>query len=203
VGVENDDKGFVFSGKPDNPPSVDYSGLIHIIGDDGYDTRLNDIGDDRTSLSANWFKQRGRSHNDIKTLRNNLNTFFKTRAKSTSEQRLWTTYKDYIEWLLGDRNRYATNFLSLNARATNAYKSANNVAYLVNRFVNPNIAKFFMSKGIEIDADQFALSEMVQFIWRSAIRDSKEILLYMPSRRMRRLFKEWITNIDNGGKATC
>jgi hypothetical protein len=60
-----------------------------------------------------------------------------------------------------------------------------------------------MSKGIEIDADQFALSEMVQFIWRSAIRDDKEILLYMPSRRMRGLLKEWIANIDNGGKATC
>ena len=33
---------------------------------------------------------------------------------------------------------------------------------------------------------------MLQFIWRSAIRDGKEIWVYIPSIRMRNLLKQWI-----------
>ena len=33
---------------------------------------------------------------------------------------------------------------------------------------------------------------MLQFIWRSAIRDGKEIWIYIPSIRMRTLLKKWI-----------
>lgn len=40
--------------------------------------------------------------------------------------------------------------------------------------------------------EQFALSEMIQFIWRSAIRDNKPIKLYIPSVRMRNLLEKWI-----------
>ena len=43
-----------------------------------------------------------------------------------------------------------------------------------------------------MDEDAYALSEMLQFIWRSAIRDGKEIWVYLPSVRMRSLLEEWI-----------
>lgn len=35
---------------------------------------------------------------------------------------------------------------------------------------------------------------MVQFIWRSRIREGKEISLYIPSKRMRELLKEWLND---------
>ena len=38
----------------------------------------------------------------------------------------------------------------------------------------------------------FALQEMLQWIWRSAIRDGKPIDLYIPSERMRSLLVEWL-----------
>ena len=197
IGVEKDEDGYHFSDKPDAPPSTDYSNLIHIIGEgeDHADSRMNDIGYDRTALSANWFKRRGKSHQDVKTVKNNLRNFFDRKTNSNSDTRLWTTFKECEDWLLGLRGRYASNFLSLNARATNAYRETNCVAYLVNRFVDPNIAKFFATKDIQIDPDQFALSEMLQFIWRSAIRDNKEITLYIPSRRMRDLLLGWINDM--------
>lgn len=199
VGVERDESGYYFSDKPDAPPPTDYSGLIHIVEEKDAGGRMNGVGIGRTALSVNWFKRRGRGHDDIKTLKNCLYTFFERRTNSTAERRLWTTYKDYEECLLGARNRYASNFLALNARATNAYKNADCVAYLVNRFIDPNITKFFATKGIEVDSDQFALSEMLQFIWRSAIRDDREINLYIPSRRMRELLVGWIQNTNSGG----
>lgn len=201
VGIKHDEEGYVFSDHPDEPPSIDYSGLIHIVGENGYlNEKMNDIGENRTALSAGWFKKRGKAHDDIKALRCNLRNFFERKTGSRSNTRLWTTFKDCEGWMLGPRNRYISSFLPLNARATNAYRNADNVAYLANRFVDPNIAKFFAAKGIKINSDLFALSEMLQFIWRSAIRDGKEINLYIPSRRMRNLLIGWINDTSNGGK---
>ena len=54
------------------------------------------------------------------------------------------------------------------------------------------LEKFFEQNGITVDEDGFALSEMLQFIWRSAIRDGKEIWVYIPSVRMRNLLEQWI-----------
>jgi len=70
---------------------------------------------------------------------------------------------------------------------------------MVNRFADPNILKFFRSRNIELDRDAYALSEMLQWIWRSAIRDDKPITLYIPSRRMRTLLIDWINETSKGG----
>ena len=46
----------------------------------------------------------------------------------------------------------------------------------------------------------YALSTMLQWIWRSAIRRGEEIWLYVPSRRMRTLLKDWMERVQNGDK---
>jgi len=38
---------------------------------------------------------------------------------------------------------------------------------------------------------------MIQWIWRSAIRDGKEIWVYIPSRRMRELLKKWLLELSS------
>ena len=63
---------------------------------------------------------------------------------------------------------------------------------MINRYLNPYIKQFFVSNGIDIDEDGYAMSEMLQFLWRSAIRDGKEINVYIPSIRMRKLLEQWI-----------
>ena len=40
--------------------------------------------------------------------------------------------------------------------------------------------------------DIWALSELIQWLFRSAIREEKEVNLYMPSSRMRSLLKDWL-----------
>ena len=71
--------------------------------------------------------------------------------------------------------------------------------YVANLFMNVNEKKFYNLHGIEVDEDMYALSIMVQWIWRSAIRDGNEVYLYIPSRRMRELLIGWIDSVSKGG----
>ena len=66
--------------------------------------------------------------------------------------------------------------------------------------MNVNEKKFYTKHGINVDEDAYALSIMVQWIWRSAIRDGDEIYLYIPSRRMRTLLEKWIDKWTFGNK---
>ena len=54
------------------------------------------------------------------------------------------------------------------------------------------IKQFFIDKNVTINEDTWALSELIQWVFRSAIREHKEINIYIPSKRMRELFKDWI-----------
>ena len=198
VGVEQDCNGYYFSDFPDSPPSVDYRSLIHIEDN----PKMNKPGNGKYALSKNWFAQRGYNHPDIRALRNNMRKFFQEIPGSDASTRLWTSFKgDQNKLTDAKTGRFRNNFLQVSARATNEYRSRTDIAYMVNRFVDPNVMKFFASKGIDIDAEQFALSEMLQWIWRSAIRDDKPINLYIPSNRMRELLIRWIETTNQGGQA--
>lgn len=190
----DDSNGYKFTDAPDAPPPLDYGSLIHIVDD----PKLNSIGSDRYALSKAWYDRRGRDNPEIKMLRNNLNTFFRRRTISKSNEQLWTCFKSNAPKLFGPKGRFASSFLQLSARATNEYRNRTCLAYLVNRFVDPNVGKFFAAKGITVDADEFALAEMLQWIWRGCIRDNKPIELYIPSRRMRELLQGWIESNSKG-----
>lgn len=162
-----------------------YEGLINIIDNE----KLNLIGDIKYSLSKTWYK----NHIDdilVKTLNNNVYNYFRNILRSESGDNMWTTFKEYKPAIKG--KGYAKGFVPLNARATNNYANRHNVAYLVNRYFNTVLKQFFIDNNIEINEDSFALSEMLQFIWRSAIRNGESINLYIPSNRMRNLLINWI-----------
>ncbi len=196
VGIEQDQKGYRFSDKPDAPPPTDYRNLIHIISGD----RMNHPGNGKYALSKAWFARRGYDHPDIRALRNNLRQFFQYTTAGDMNTRLWTSFKDNREKLIDAKSgRFRKNFLQVSARATNEYRDRTDVAYMANRFMDPNLMKFFAMKGIRLDADRFALSEMLQWVWRSAIRDGKPINLYIPSKRMRELLINWINSTYQGG----
>lgn len=189
VGVEQDDHGFFFSSRPDSPPPIDYSRLINLVES----PRFNAPGAGRFALSKQWFDARTYDDDKIKDLRNNLKRFFQKIPTGSAETRLWASFKSDRNKLIDSKTgRFNNNFLQVSARATNEYRNRTDIAYMVNRFTNPNIMKFFATKGIIINADNFALSEMLQWIWRSAIRDNKPINLYIPSSRMRKLLKDWM-----------
>lgn len=159
----------------------DYRPLITILDN----PRMNAIGDKKTALSHSWY-----ARNDLKQVSNNLNNFFKNMMKSPANSRLWTVFADCKEEVGG--SRYSKSFLACNTRATNEYKDRTVLAYLVNRYRNPFFVRYFRYYGVETNNDIFALSEMLQWLWRSALRDGKHIILYIPSKRMRDLLKAWL-----------
>jgi len=195
VGIETDEKGYKFSDKPDCPPPIDYSKLINILDS----KNMNSIGDSRTALSKAWYLRRGKNHSDIKKLRSNLDNYFHRLTESTSNSRMWTCFIDHRDKLLYESGRYRQNFLQIASRATNEFRDKRDLAYMANRFADPNLTKFFGARGIKIDPDKFALGEMLQWIWRSAIRDEKPINIYIPSKRMRTLLLNWIEEMKQGG----
>ena len=198
IGVEQDADGYYFSDAPDNPPPLDYRKLINIIEN----PKLNRPGDGKYAQSKNWFARRGYDNAEVKALRNNMKKFFQGIPDGDATTRLWTSFKDDQNKLTDSRTgRFRKNFLQVSARATNEYRDRTDIAYMVNRFVDPNLMKFFATKDITINADHFALSEMLQWIWRSAIRDDKPINLYIPSSRMRELLINWIDNTNKGGRS--
>ena len=148
---------------------------------------------ERTYLSSSWFKKRDK--NSVKekiVLRNNMDNYFRNICNAKSDNRLWTTYKTSIDDLKG--RRYSKQFLSFTTRATNQYRYVNNMAFMLNLFMNPNEVNYFIDQSVNVNEDLLAISDMLQWIFRSSIRDDKPINIYIPSFRMRNLLIKWLNN---------
>lgn len=177
-------------------PVTDFRSILHIVEDD----RLNHIGNDKFALSKSWYAKHT-TPQSLKNLRDNVYNFFRNIVGAKSSDTLWTTFKtsedEAINWqqLLSGKG-YTKGYLVCNARGTNSYKNRTALAYLVNRFPETAQYNFLHEQGIPFDRDAFALSEMLQWIWRSAIRDGKEITVYIPSKRMRTLLQDWIAKVS-------
>jgi len=162
-----------------------YKKLLYVVDND----RINSIGDEYYALSSSWYSEE-KHQKDVEKVRQKIATFYKHYAKGTAN--LWTCFKDDKDTLKG--RGYVKGFLSCNAKATNKYKDRTNLAYVINTFMNPNIKNFFESNGIPVDGEMYALSSLIQWVWRSAIRDGLPITLYVPSSRMRGLLNRWLND---------
>ena len=111
----------------------------------------------------------------------------------------WSSYKASRSALKG--LGYTKCFLPYNTRATNAYRRCAYLAYTVNVFADVDTQLYFNNRGYTVDSDKLAISEMVQWLWRSRLRDGKEIWLYLPSSRMRKLLYKWVKDVT--GSVDC
>ena len=195
IGVEQDEEGTYRFGKyPGYVPEYvkDLKNKIHIL--DNY--RMNQIGKDRFALSISWFDK---NDDGVKQLKNNIsNCFNNIWRNESSANRLWGTYKSTFNKVKG--KGYTKSHLNFNIKATNKYKNKNCLVYAVNIFMNVNEKLFYQRYGIEVNEDLYALSIMIQWIWRSAIRDGQDIYIYIPSKRMRTLLTDWIEITSKGGR---
>lgn len=155
--------------------------------------RINNIGGTKTALSKGWYRKDTKLKAD--QMRKNLTNFFFNCVDGRAEDHMWTVFKDFKDRLAG--KGYAGGFISCNTRATNNYRHKKNLAYCCNMFLNPYVVKFFRYNGIEVDEDTYALSEMLQWVWRGAVREGNQIKLYVPSNRMRGLLKGWLEMVES------
>jgi hypothetical protein len=188
-----------------------YKDLIHIYDD--ADANRYENG----NLSKSWFKrskaQAYGTKNEIRTLKNRISNYLRNKCSAQASQIMWTTYKDYRSDLSGagytcvhrltaaDKKlpedelkileQKSSCFVPCNARATNAFRDRDVLVYAINQYSSPFVLKFFTRKNTPVNEEAFAVSSLLQWIWRSAIRDGKEIQIYIPSQRMRNLLNKW------------
>ena len=162
---------------------------LHILDNN----KINHVGDGKYDLSKSWYEKHKKN---LKMLQNNIYNYVRNFApilagtKIKSNDVIWTTFKDYQTKLKG--KGYANSFIPCNSRATNEYMNSFVVVYPINIFVNPIVKQFFTNNGVEIDEDGYALSELIQFVYRSRIRQNQHIYCYIPSVRMRSLLYNYM-----------
>lgn len=141
-----------------------------------------------TRYSKTWCENL--SNRSVNKITNSTSYIFKNKFKTKSTENAYTTFKKVKDKLKG--NSYSKNFIAVNARATNDYRNIKSMAYLANRYFIPQQKSFFKERGINLNEDLWALSELVQWIWRGCIRDGKKMNLYIPSYRMISLLIRWL-----------
>ena len=152
---------------------------------------LNEIGEEVNALcSSDYKRNRGITEGKIAAVSTNLDSFLRG-TKAKKDDRIFTCFKPDLSKV---GKKYKEQWLPCNTKATNDYRNTHTVAYLCNIYPIQNIAKAASKKGNSFSQEQFALSEMIQFIFRSAIRQGEAINLYVPSSRMRTVLKNWLND---------
>lgn len=183
--------------------------LMHIVTRD----TLNEVGNNPYAFSSNWCKKHIVPNSVVADrIRKNTTNFFRNICKDLKEGKgdsvnMVSTFKgegdksyfDIIKekgWSTKDKV-----FIAFNIKATNKFVHKKNLAYLVNIFPHSPITMYFNEYGdgkIKINEDAYALSLLIQWIWRSRIRnqsllkEEREINLYLPSKRMREILIKWL-----------
>jgi hypothetical protein len=190
-----------------------YKALIELYNN----KKANDF--DKHMLSSNWYERNvTKNSGGAARIKNAITNYCYNAHRAKAQRIMWTCPKKY-EAILKDKGRTTTHrltraekdgktpqeivemerryscFVPCNARATNDFRARDVLAYCCNLYPNPYLVSFFAKKEIAINQDVFALSNLIQWIWRSAIRDGKPIKLYIPSTRMRGLFTGWLNQV--------
>jgi hypothetical protein len=169
-----------------------------------YTGRRNMVGANShtaSPLTSTWYNTTARRNPAaITTLAGSIAEFFReSGAKATSV--VWTTFKGHEERMRvkglktdSDVDGEACGFLSYNSRATNAYRNVEALAYPMNVYQHGDVRSYFDEQGIPTSEDLYAISTLVQWLWRSRIRKEprEPVTIYLPSERMRGLFLEWL-----------
>ncbi len=153
-----------------------------------YEGSLNSIGKKDGSLSVTAYGKYSKPV--LKQIKNNTQNYLRNKVGGKSSDNMWTSFKAQEKALSG--KGYTNGFVQHRERATNEYQHKSNLAYMINKFARVPLKSYFNTKGIKINEDHFALSELIQWVWRSRIRNDQPINLYIPSSRMRNLLKDWI-----------
>ena len=164
-----------------NVPQLDYKSLISIYNDKR--SKMNRIGSDRNAISKIWFKN---NPSQVLQLKKNLTNFFRNINSVKTHECLWTTYEDARNVV--KTKGYIKSYVHPNEPISDKYYHVQTIAYICNQFYSGTKNTSYYN----LTEDQYALTNLMKFLWRSALSQGKEINIYIPSSRMRKLLENWI-----------
>ena len=195
IGVEHPDKDtYRFTSDVGTYPQYvsELKDMIHICTQG----KMNELGEDWYAMSENWYKQE-KNRDKVERQKEKAATYFKNYAGgNTKGRKLCASYSELWDDIKGEGFKKKNSMLVFNQRARNDWRDRTALYYPINVFMNPSVSRYYESHGGHLDEEKYALSTLIQWIWRSAIRDGNEIYLYVPPRRMRTLLIDWIDEVS-------
>lgn len=86
------------------------------------------------------------------------------------------------------------SYVVYNARATNEYAHKELCIHMLNLYPNQSVKVYLQDKGFICNDDVYALNTFIQWLFRSRIRENKNIKVAILSSRTSSIFKEWLLN---------
>lgn len=147
------------------------------------------------SCSVHWYQ----THTEeVKKVLTSFNKWRERHVPSAYRKSYyWTTFKAYRDVITATTNKITPKkFVQCNAKATNDFMSCHVVGVFMQRFLNVPLKQFLLKQGISINEKEYALSEVLQFIWRSNIRtqDTTPIYVFIGSRGLYTRLVTWLNS---------
>ena len=92
----------------------------------------------------------------------------------------------------GEHSKALSTYIPCNARASNEYANKTVMIHAYNRYPLQPVTNYLTYHNVPFSPERFAINELVQWVWRSAIRNGQPVKLAILSSRMRSIFKEWL-----------
>lgn len=193
IGTRRDGENYEFCSESESDRKKELRDKITILDN----PKMNCIGDNDFSLSASWYDRAKVAHKPLEELKKNLHNYFANIMRSSSELNMWTTFKPYEYSLRG--KGYSKGFVTFNQKSSNEFIERRNLAFCINVYPQVWEKTFLENKGVDgFNEDMYALSTLVQWLFRSAIRKENSVNIYIPSNRMRFLLTKWMDNLAEG-----
>ncbi|WP_299449276.1 hypothetical protein [uncultured Phascolarctobacterium sp.] len=134
---------------------------------------------------------------DLTRLLHSFKYYLRSLPTNVHKDYYWTCFNSHLPAIMSFAGKWIAKrkHIPCNMKATNSLSDCCVVGYLVHRFVNVDISNFLKDNNIVIDKDSFALSELIQFVWRSNIRKADTInntYVFIASRKLYNLFRLWV-----------
>ena len=169
---------------------------------------LKDMGDiSKLNLSHTGQIKGMRSHDYCLKINNALRNLKSRELKGvelsdvllTCKKEGWIKAEDKAGvFSVGSRMFNGVNWIPNTTRGTNNYSHCSHLIYLYDQHINPIVARWLCNKTASFN-DAYALTELIQWVWRSRIRKGEPITLYLASPRMTSIFIDWLEGWDARG----
>lgn len=93
-------------------------------------------------------------------------------------------------WAKGSRLAEQAVWIANTTRGTNDYKEIGHAIYLYDQYLNPAVKQWLGATNQQ--QDQYALSELLQWLYRTRLREGQTCTVYMGSNRMKSLLDKWM-----------
>lgn len=152
------------------------------------------------SMSSTWYSKNATTA-DLERVSNAIFSVY--RKFGDKESFIFTAPKSLADYEYVKEERLKRNIIHkkmpkdvdwiyCGTKATNMWSHKSIAVHAYNRYVNTAIKAYLQDYGTPPDDDMFALSEMVQWIFRTCIRNDEPLQLCILNNRMKRLLTDWL-----------